>query len=111
MNKRETAVRILHIPTGIVVHCQSERTQLGNKEKALELLVAKLYRMEEEKQEARMRNLKGEKKSIEWGSQIRSYVLHPYQMVKDHRTGYETSSAERVLGGEIDAIIEEELKL
>jgi peptide chain release factor 2 len=111
VNKVETAVRIRHRPTGIVVSVQSERSQERNRERAMEILRAKLHQMAEtEAHEERMR-LKGPKTKIEWGHQIRSYVLHPYHMVKDHRTGEETSDVEAVLGGDIDRFIEAELKL
>ncbi len=110
VNKRETAVRITHIPTGIVVAVQIQRTQQQNKEKALEILAAKLSMLEEEKRSKELAQLKGKPLSIEWGHQIRSYVLHPYKMVKDHRTDVETSAAERVLDGELDEFIEKEIE-
>ena len=105
MQKNETAVRIRHIPTGITVVMQSERSQHQNKENALKVLRARLYEYYKEKQEEELEKLIGPKTSIEWGHQIRSYVLHPYKLVKDHRTGYETSNAEAVLEGEIDEFI------
>ncbi len=105
MQKNETAVRITHIPTGIVVSCQSERSQYQNKMTALRILKARLYEYEKEKERERMKDLEEEKGEIAWGHQIRSYVLHPYQMVKDHRTGYETGNAQAVLDGEIDEFI------
>lgn len=111
VNKRETAVRVVHISTGIAVESQATRTQQQNKEKALEILAAKLYHMKELEREKELLKLKGKAMRIEWGSQIRSYVLHPYQMVKDHRTGQETSSAEAVLQGELDQFIEAEVSL
>jgi peptide chain release factor 2 len=106
VQKNATAVRITHLPTGIVVSCQNERSQLQNKETALRVLRARLYEMEQEKRRAELARLRGEHVEAGWGNQIRSYVLHPYQMVKDLRTGYETSNTEAVLDGEIDAFIE-----
>ncbi|MGC8837143.1 MAG: peptide chain release factor 2 [Anaerolineae bacterium] len=106
VQKNATAVRITHLPTGIVVSCQNERSQLQNKETALRILRARLYEMEQEKRRAELARLRGEHVEAGWGNQIRSYVLHPYQMVKDLRTGYETSNTEAVLDGEIDAFIE-----
>lgn len=111
VNKRETAVRITHIPTGLVVSCQVKRTQLENKERAMDQLLAKLLFLQEQEREKEMQALKGQKRSIEWGSQIRSYVLHPYQMVKDHRTNAETSDTQGVLDGNLDEFIEAELTI
>ncbi len=110
VNKTDTAVRITHIPTGITVSCQQERSQFQNRRKALELLKAKLYQLEREKLEKKKRELEGEKTDIGWGHQIRSYVFHPYRMVKDLRTGYETGNVDAVMDGEIDEFIENYLK-
>ncbi|WP_028950750.1 peptide chain release factor 2 [Sulfurihydrogenibium subterraneum] len=110
VNKTDSAVRITHIPTGIVVACQSERSQLQNKLKALNMLKAKLYQLELQKQKEKQKELEGEKKDITWGSQIRSYVFQPYQMVKDLRTGYEVGNVEAVMDGDIDGFIESYLK-
>ena len=109
-NKNETAVRILHKPTNIVVTCSSERSQLMNKIKALKILKAKLLELERKRQEEEKKKLKGEHKDFAWGNQIRSYILHPYKLVKDHRTNVETSNAQAVLDGEIDLFIESYLK-
>jgi peptide chain release factor 2 len=105
VQKNATAVRVTHIPTGIVVTCQNERSQSRNKESALKVLEARLLEKELERQAAEQSRLKGEHVSAEWGNQIRSYVLHPYKMVKDHRTGYETSDAEAVLDGDLDPLL------
>lgn len=113
VNKRETAVRIIHIPTNIAVHVATERQQEQNKQKALEILSAKLYKLDEEKRKAEIEGRQISKTTeIEWGNQIRSYVLHPYKMVKDHRTDFETSDVEGVLEkGLLDGFIEAEQKL
>jgi len=111
VNKRETAVRITHIPTGIIVSSQAARTQQHNKEKALQVLASKLYRLQEQERKKELGKLKGKQSAIEWGSQIRSYVLHPYQMVKDVRTQVETGDTEGVLDGDLDAFIEAALRL
>ncbi len=112
VNKRDTAVRMTHIPTGFSVHVTSERSQLQNREKALELLRGKLYRLREEQQLAESRGLSvAATTKIEWGSQIRSYVLHPYQLVKDHRTDHERRDVENVLNGDIQSFIDAEKDL
>ncbi len=110
VNKRETAVRITHIPTGIAVASQVERSQESNRETAMGILRAKLWQMKSQQQEQERLGLREEKKAIEWGSQIRSYVMHPYQMVKDHRTDIETSKIDKVLDGGLDEFIEAEIK-
>ena len=106
VQKTSTAVRLTHMPTGIVVTCQNERSQLQNRETALKILKAKLMEIEEQRHEEEQARLKGEHVSAGWGNQIRSYVLHPYNMVKDHRTGCETSNTAAVLDGELDMFIE-----
>ncbi len=105
VNKVETAVRLRHHPTGIVIENQESRSQLANKENALRILKSMLYDMELRKREEEKAKIEGKKKKIEWGSQIRSYVLHPYKLVKDLRTGFETSNVQAVLDGEIDGFI------
>lgn len=109
VNKVETAVRITHIPTNTVAACQSERSQLSNRENAMKLLKSKLYLLEVEKREAARDELEKSKKRIEWGSQIRSYVFHPYNLVKDHRTDVETSDTQKVMDGDINRFIKEYL--
>ncbi|RME72884.1 MAG: peptide chain release factor 2 [Chloroflexi bacterium] len=110
VQKNSTAVRIKHIPTGLVVSCQNERSQLQNKETALRILRGRLYDLELKKQEEEQARLKGQHIDAGWGNQIRSYVLHPYKMVKDHRTGYEVGNAEAVLDGRLDDFIEAYLR-
>ena len=110
VNKTDTAVRITHIPTGIVVSCQQERSQFQNKRKALELLKAKLYQLEQQKLMEKKKQYEGEKTDIGWGHQIRSYIFHPYRLVKDLRTGYETGNVDAVMDGEIDEFIENYLR-
>jgi len=106
INKTDSAIRITHIPTGIVVACQDQRSQHNNKAEALRQLKARLYEQELSKKEEEANAISGDKKEIGWGSQIRSYVLHPYRMVKDHRTGYEVGNTDAVLDGHIEDFIE-----
>lgn len=110
VNKTESAVRITHIPTGIVVASQTERLQGRNKDNAMKILYAKLYQLQHETHQKKMKEIKGDLVSASWGNQIRSYVLHPYKMVKDLRTEYETSDPESILDGKLDKLIEAELK-
>jgi len=106
VQKNATAVRITHLPSGLVVSCQNERSQMQNRENALRVLKARLLELKREDQDKQLAELRGEYKKAEWGSQIRSYVLHPYQMVKDHRTEFEMGNAQAVLDGEIDGFVE-----
>ena len=106
VNKTDSAIRITHLPSGIVVSCQSQRSQHKNRSTAMKQLKARLYEMEMEKKESEAEELGGEKKDIAWGSQIRSYVLHPYRMVKDHRTDFESGNTDAVLDGNLDGFIE-----
>lgn len=110
VNTTPSAIRITHFPTGIVVTCQNERSQIQNKEQAMEVLKSKLYKIEMEKKETEMKNLKGEIKDINFGSQIRSYVMCPYTLVKDHRTNTEKTNVDKVLDGDIDDFINDNLK-
>ncbi len=110
MQKNETAVRITHLPTGIVVTCQNERSQTQNRETALRVLRARLMEIEERKRQQELAELKGKHVEAAWGNQIRSYFLHPYQMVKDHRTGHETGNTQAVLDGELDEFMEAYLR-
>ena len=110
MNKTSSAIRITHLPTGIVVQCQNEKSQHRNKDMAMKVLRAKLYELEKGKQEQKKQEMHQAQKEIAWGSQIRSYVFNPYRMVKDHRTNVEVGDLERVIDGDIDMFIEAYLR-
>lgn len=110
VNKTDSAVRITHIPTGVVTQSQSQRSQLQNREQAMNLLKSKLYQLEEEQKAKELQEIKGDQKEIAWGSQIRSYVFHPYSMVKDHRTNYEVGNTDKVMDGDLDDFIDAYLK-
>lgn len=111
VNKTSSAVRITHIPTGIVVQCQNQRSQHKNRAQAMKVLKSRLYVVEQQKRDAEIAKLYGDKGEIAWGNQIRSYVMQPYQMVKDHRTDYQTGNVQAVMDGDIDAFIESFLRL
>jgi peptide chain release factor 2 len=110
INTTDSAVRITHLPSGVVVSCQSERSQIQNRAVAMKLLLARLHEKKVEEQEAEIAALRGEQKDIAWGSQIRSYVFHPYSMVKDHRTGYEVGNTQGVMDGDLDGFVDAYLK-
>jgi peptide chain release factor 2 len=110
VQKNGTAIRITHIPTGIVVQCQNQRSQTQNRERAMQILKARLFEMERKKQEAQLATLKGENVDAGWGNQIRSYVLHPYHMVKDHRTNHEIGNTGAVLDGRLNDFMEAYLR-
>ncbi len=111
VNRRETAVRITHLPTGLVASCQSERLQGQNRERAMKMIYSKLFQLKEQEQQKEISQIKGKTVSASWGNQIRSYVLHPYKLVKDLRTNIETSDVEGVLDGNLDQFIEAEIKI
>jgi peptide chain release factor 2 len=106
----DSAVRITHVPTGITAACQNERSQMQNRAVALRILKSRLADLQRRQREEKIENLRGERRDIEFGSQIRSYVLHPYRMVKDHRTGIEIGNVDRILDGDIEPLIEAELR-
>ncbi len=111
VNKTDSAIRITHLPTGVVVQCQSERSQHRNRDTAMKMLAAQLYELEKQKQTEQQEGLSGDKKGISWGSQIRSYVMQPYRLIKDHRTEYETGNVDSVLDGNLDPFIKAYLLL
>src|SRR5699024_4643307 len=110
VNTTDSAVRITHHPTGVVVTCQNERSQIKNRETAMKMLKSKLYQLELEKQQEEISKLKGEQKEIGWGSQIRSYVFHPYSMIKDHRTNYEVGNVDKVMDVDLMPFIDSYLR-
>ena len=110
INKTDSAVRMTHIPTGIIVQCQNQRSQIQNRERCMQLLRAKLFEYEKQKQAELKSDIAGEYQAIEWGSQIRSYVFHPYNMVKDHRTGAETGNVQAVMDGDLELFVEAYLR-
>ncbi len=110
INKTDSAVRMTHLPTGVIVQCQSERSQIKNREQCMKLLRAKLFELERKKQENMLNEIAGDYQAIEWGSQIRSYVFHPYSLVKDHRTNSETGNVQAVMDGDLEQFIEAYLK-
>jgi len=110
VNKVSSAVRITHLPTGVVVQCQNERSQHKNKASAMKVLKSRLYMLEQQKRDAEVAKLYGDKGEIAWGNQIRSYVMQPYQMVKDHRTDYQTGNVDAVMDGDLDGFIESFLR-
>jgi len=110
VNTTDSAVRITHIPTNIIVTCQSERSQIKNRETAMKMMKAKLYQMEIDRQQQELSEIQGEQKEIGWGSQIRSYIFHPYAMVKDHRTNVDIGNAQGVIDGDIDPLIDAYLR-
>ena len=111
VNKTESAIRIVHLPTNIVVTCQAERSQIQNKERAMKILKSKLYMLKKQEEEETLKKEKGEEREIAWGSQIRSYVFQPYQLVKDHRTNYEIGNVQSVMDGNITRFLHEYLIL
>ena len=111
VNKTESAIRIVHLPTNIVVTCQAERSQIQNRERAMKILKSKLYILKKQEEEEALKKEKGEEREIAWGSQIRSYVFQPYQLVKDHRTNYEIGNVQSVMNGNITGFLHEYLIL
>lgn len=111
VNKTESAIRIVHLPTNIVVTCQAERSQIQNRERAMKILKSKLYMLKKQEEEEALKKEKGEEREIAWGSQIRSYVFQPYQLVKDHRTNYEIGNVQNVMDGNITGFLHKYLIL